>query len=94
MVLNFRPNILSLMLITGGFFVLGLTLVPRIMRRINDAPFNIFARHSPVAYALAVLLGYCVVAGVLDVSLVFAAFLAGFAVVHSKAGYSLMPLMP
>ncbi len=30
------------------------------------------------------LLGYCVVAGTLDVSLVFAAFLAGFAVVHKK----------
>ena len=28
--------------------------------------------------------GYCVVAGALDVSLVFAAFLAGFAVAHKK----------
>jgi Kef-type K+ transport system membrane component KefB len=37
-----------------------------------------------VAYAIAVLLGYCVVAGALDVSVVFAAFLAGFAVVHKK----------
>jgi Kef-type K+ transport system membrane component KefB len=32
------------------------------------------------------LLAYCVVAGALDVSLVFAAFLAGFAVVHRKRG--------
>jgi Kef-type K+ transport system membrane component KefB len=31
-----------------------------------------------------VLLAYCVIAGALDVSLVFAAFLAGFAVVHKK----------
>ncbi len=37
-----------------------------------------------MAYALALLLGYCVVAGALDVSIVFAAFLAGFAVVHKK----------
>jgi Kef-type K+ transport system membrane component KefB len=37
-----------------------------------------------VAYTIAVLLGYCVVAGALDVSMVFAAFLAGFAVVHKK----------
>jgi Kef-type K+ transport system membrane component KefB len=44
----------------------------------------VFAKHSPVAYAIAVLLGYCVVAGALDVSVVFAAFLAGFAVVHKK----------
>jgi Kef-type K+ transport system membrane component KefB len=46
--------------------------------------FNVFAKYSPVGYALAVLLGYCVVAGALDVSVVFAAFLAGFAVVHKK----------
>jgi Kef-type K+ transport system membrane component KefB len=63
---------------------LGLTIVPRIIKRINKSRFNVFAQQSPVAYALAVLLAYCVVAGALDVSLVFAAFLAGFAVVHKK----------
>jgi Kef-type K+ transport system membrane component KefB len=69
---------------TIAFFVLGLTLFPRVIKRINKARFNVFAQQSPVAYAIAVLLGYCVVAGALDVSLVFAAFLAGFAVVHKK----------
>ena len=69
---------------TVVFFALGLTLVPRLVKRINKARFNVIARHAPVAYAMAVLLGYCVVAGALDVSLVFAAFLAGFAVVHKK----------
>ena len=66
------------------YFVLGLTIVPRIVKKLNKSRFNIFARQSPVAYAMAVLLGYCVVAGALGVSLVFAAFLAGFAVVHKK----------
>lgn len=69
---------------TVAFFVLGLTLVPRAVKRINKSKFNVLARSSPVAYALAVLLAYCVVAGAMDVSLVFAAFLAGFAVVHKK----------
>jgi Kef-type K+ transport system membrane component KefB len=69
---------------TLGFFALGLTIVPRAIKRINKSRFNVFARQSPVAYAMAVLLSYCVVAGALDVSLVFAAFLAGFAVVHKK----------
>jgi len=69
---------------TIGFFGLGLTIVPRIVKRINKSRFNVIARHAPVAYAIAVLLGYCVVAGALGVSLVFAAFLAGFAVVHKK----------
>jgi Kef-type K+ transport system membrane component KefB len=69
---------------TMAYFVLGLTIVPRVIKRLNKAKFNVLARHSPVGYAMAVLLTYCVVAGLLDVSMVFAAFLAGFAVVHKK----------
>jgi Kef-type K+ transport system membrane component KefB len=69
---------------TIGFFALGLTIVPKVVKRINKSRFNVIAKHSPVAYALGVLLAYCVVAGALDVSVVFAAFLAGFAVVHKK----------
>ena len=80
-----NPRQMSYHLITTiAFFALGLTIVPRIVKQINRSRFNVFAQHSPVAYALAVLLAYCVVAGALDVSLVFAAFLAGFAVVHKK----------
>ena len=80
-----NPREISFHLIaTIGFFTLGLTIVPRIVKRINRSRFNVIAKHSPVAYAIAVLLGYCVVAGALDVSLVFAAFLAGFAVVHKR----------
>jgi Kef-type K+ transport system membrane component KefB len=69
---------------TIGFFILGLTIVPRIVKRISKSRFNVIAKHSPVTYAILVLLGYCVVAGALEVSVVFAAFLAGFAVVHKK----------
>jgi Kef-type K+ transport system membrane component KefB len=69
---------------TVVFFVLGLTLVPRLIKRINKSRFNIVAIHSPVAYVIAILLAYCALAGALDVSMVFAAFLAGFAVVHKK----------
>lgn len=72
------------LLTTIGFFALGLTIIPRIVKRINKAEFNVLAKNSPVGYAIAVLLAYCVVAGVLNVSLVFAAFLAGFAVVHKR----------
>jgi Kef-type K+ transport system membrane component KefB len=80
-----NPRAMSYHLLsTIGFFVLGLTIVPRAIKRINKARFNVLARHSPTGYAIAVLLAYCAVAGALDVSLVFAAFLAGFAVVHKK----------
>jgi Kef-type K+ transport system membrane component KefB len=69
---------------TVAFFALGLTALPRLVKRINKSRFNILARNSPLAYAISVLLGYCVLAGLLGVSVVFAAFLAGFAVVHKK----------
>lgn len=69
---------------TVAFFVLGLTIVPRAVKRINKSRFNVLAQQSPTGYAIAVLLAYCAIAGALDVSLVFAAFLAGFAVVHKK----------
>ena len=72
------------LLSTVGFFVLGLTLLPRLVKRINKASINVFAKQSPVGYTIAILLAYCALAGVLKVSLVFAAFLAGFAVVHKK----------
>jgi Kef-type K+ transport system membrane component KefB len=72
------------LLATIAFFVLGLTIVPRIIKKINKSRFNVVAKNSPVGYAIAVLLAYCAVAGALQVSLVFAAFLAGFAVVHKK----------
>ncbi len=82
---HLNPRQMSYHLIaTIGFFALGLSVLPRIMKRINKSRFNVFAKHSSAGYAIAVLLGYCVVAGALDVSLVFAAFLAGFAVVHKK----------
>ncbi|HSE49534.1 MAG TPA: cation:proton antiporter [Terriglobales bacterium] len=69
---------------TLAFFLLGLTVAPRLVKRFNKARFNVFASNSPVGYVMAVLLAYCAVAGALGVSLVFAAFLAGFAVVHKK----------
>ena len=80
-----NPRQMSYHLVTTViFFALGLTVLPRIVKRINKSRFNVLAKHSPVAYALSVLLGYCVLAGLLDVSVVFAAFLAGFAVIHKK----------
>ena len=82
-VLNLRTMSYHL-IATFLFFALGLTIIPRIVKRINTAQWNVLARNSPVGYAIAVLLAYCVAAGALDVSLVFAAFLAGFAVVHKK----------
>jgi len=61
-----------------------MTLVPRAIRRLNKSRRNFLVQHSPTGYAIAVLLAYCAVAGALDVNLVFAAFLAGFALVDNE----------
>lgn len=84
---HLNPWLMSLhLLVTVAYFVLGLTLVPRAVKRINKARWNALARYSPTGYAIAVLLAYCAVAGALDVNLVFAAFLAGFALVDNERG--------
>jgi Kef-type K+ transport system membrane component KefB len=70
--------------VTVIFFISGLTLLPRLVKRFNKASWNIIARNAPIAYVISVLLAYCALAGLLKVSLVFAAFLAGFAVIHRK----------
>ncbi len=77
-------SIASHIVMTVAFFLLGLTLIPRAVKKINKARWNVLARTTPVAYVFAVLLGYCALAGALGISLVFAAFLAGFAVIHKK----------
>jgi Kef-type K+ transport system membrane component KefB len=64
---------------TTVFFALGLTAAPALFRRFSEARWNFLARSSPVAYVVLVLFTYCMLAGRFKVSLVFAAFLAGFA---------------
>ena len=63
------------------YFVCGLTLFPYLVRRITNASWNVLAKTSPVAYIIIVLLAYAAVAAALNVNLVFAAFLAGYALV-------------
>ncbi|MBM3751980.1 MAG: cation:proton antiporter [Acidimicrobiia bacterium] len=69
---------------TVGFFAVGLLLMPRVMQAVTSAPWNVLARTSPLAYIVLVLLGYTALAAVTGVSLVFAAFLAGYALTHDS----------
>ena len=61
------------------YFIAGLAVAPRLLTRIAHARWNVLASFSPVGYVLLVLFAYSAVAAAFDVSLVFAAFLAGFA---------------
>jgi len=86
------PSIFRHLVTTTAFFVLGLTLLPRLIKRVSRARWNILAQHSPVAYLIAVPLVYCAVSGLLHVSLVFAALLAGFAVTYKERPLFAEPL--
>jgi Kef-type K+ transport system membrane component KefB len=61
------------------YFGLGLTIVPQVLERITVSRWNVLRRVSPIAYTVVILLGYVALAALMDVNLVFAAFLAGFA---------------
>lgn len=74
--------------VTLAYFAMGLTVGPALLRRINRARWNVVALTSPVAYIVLVLLAYTSVAALLDISLVFAAFLAGYAVVADAQRFS------
>lgn len=75
-----KQKIMWHVLITLGIFGGGLTLLPKLLRRLAAARWNVVAKNNPLAYLFIVLLAYTCLAALLDVSLVFAAFLAGFAV--------------
>ncbi|HVH86179.1 MAG TPA: cation:proton antiporter [Terriglobales bacterium] len=66
------------------YFGAGLVLFPRIARRLHQARWNLFAQHSMTAYLTLLLFAYVALAAALNVSLVLAAFLAGFAVPHKS----------
>jgi K+:H+ antiporter len=61
------------------YFAIGLTLAPWVLKRLHESRWNVLASASPAGYAIGVLFTYTAVAAVFDISLVFAAFLAGFA---------------
>lgn len=71
---------------TFAFMLLGLTVVPYVLRILNRKRFNIFIKHSKIAYVLLILFAYTTVAAYLDINLIFAAFLAGFGVIGGIGG--------
>jgi len=71
---------------TVAFLVLGLLAAPRILRWLGSLRVNVLARRERVAYALLLMLAYTAAAVLLDVNIVFGAFLAGFGLVGGFSG--------
>lgn len=63
------------------YFVFGLTIFPIVIRWVAGARWNVLAKNAPVAFVVAVLFAYTAAGAAMDVSPVFAAFLAGYAMV-------------
>jgi Kef-type K+ transport system membrane component KefB len=72
--------------VTLAYMAAGLVLVPALLRRLHRAKWNVVAQASPVGYTLLILLAYAAMAAILEVNLVFAAFLAGFGLVGGHTG--------
>src|ERR1700683_175340 len=70
--------------LTVIYFGLGLLVAPKLLSRLTRSKCNVLAATSPIAYVVVVLLAYSAVAALFDISLVFAAFLAGYAIVADK----------
>jgi Kef-type K+ transport system membrane component KefB len=74
--------------VTVAYFAFGLSLAPKVIKLLSKSRANVLAHSSPVAYLLLIAFTYVAAAGLLNVNLVFAAFVAGFAVSrkhHSEA---------
>ena len=65
----------------GVYVLLAMTVLPPLLRRTSGARWNVVAGSSPIAWIVVVLLGYVCAAAALDVTMAFAAFLAGFGIV-------------
>ena len=69
-----------------AYVTVALFLTPHLLTKLNGSRWNVFRKSSPLAYVILVLFLYTVVAALLEVNLVFAAFLAGFGVVGGMGG--------
>ena len=75
-----QPAVLSRhLLLTALFFVVGLAVVPRLVRALCRTRAQNFVRHTAAGWAIAFLLAYSVAAGALEITIIFGAFLAGIA---------------
>jgi Kef-type K+ transport system membrane component KefB len=83
---NLTATIAEHIAVNAAFVVASLTVMPPILRVISRARWNVVAHNSPIAWMLTVFLGYVALAAALDVTLAFAALLAGFGVMGGLKG--------
>jgi Kef-type K+ transport system membrane component KefB len=70
--------------LTLVYFGFGLFAAPKLLARLTRSRWNVLAVTSPIGYVVVVLLAYSALASLLDISLVFAAFLAGYGIAAER----------
>ena len=71
---------------TAAYVVAAMTVAPMLLRWLGRARWNSLAARSPIAWVMVVFLAYVAMAAALEVTLVFAAFLAGFGIMGGMKG--------
>jgi len=72
--------ILTTVFVTTAFFAFGLVALPRIVEFTNRSRFDVLIKYHPSRYALFVCFSLVALASLLNVNIVFGAFLAGIAI--------------
>lgn len=68
------------------YITIALLLTPHLIKKLHVTRWNVLRRSSPLGYLILILFFYAIIAALLEVNLVFAAFLAGLGVVGGVSG--------
>lgn len=79
-------SVMGHILSTAIYMGIAMFIAPRILKRLANTRWNLLYRSSHIGWLAFILFVYCAIATVFDVSLVFAAFLAGFGIVGGVNG--------
>jgi Kef-type K+ transport system membrane component KefB len=66
--------------VNAVFVLVALFVMPMVLRTLSRARWNVMAQHSPIAWMFTVFFAYVALAAALEVTLAFAALLAGYGV--------------
>jgi Kef-type K+ transport system membrane component KefB len=68
------------------YMMVALVMAPKLLERFANSRWNFLLKASPIGYLACVLFAYCAIAAVLDVNIVFGAFLAGYGLIGGTQG--------
>ncbi len=70
-------QIITTVLATLGFFAASFLILPRVFAKLNSLRVNLLIKSSPAGYALLICFLFAAMASLLNVNIVFGAFMAG-----------------